>query len=239
MRTQPLVPLRPNRLLEALSPSERARIEPYLEPVDLTYRQVIAQSGSPITHAFFLHDAASSTVTEFPSGDLVEVGATGSEGLAGHGLLYGTMPATSSVIVHVPGRATRISAADFQSEIVEHNGECHRLLLRFANAFTGTIAQIAACNASHTVEQRFARWLLLVRDRLGRDLFPLTHEFAALLLGVRRAGVTEVASRLRLAGAIDYRSGEMRIVDREHLVRVACDCYEAITRLIELPFAKS
>jgi CRP-like cAMP-binding protein len=228
-----------NRLLGALSPAERARLEPYLEPVDLLYRQVVAQSAAPIEYALFLDDAVTSTVTELPGGELVEVGATGAEGLAGHGLLYGSMAATTTVIVQVPGRAMRMRAIDFQREIVARNGECFRLLLRYANAFTAMIAQIAACNASHTVEQRFARWLLLVHDRLGRDTFPLTHEFAALLLGVRRAGVTEVASRLRTAGAVDYRVGEMQIRDRSLLAGVACSCYEAITLLIELPFAKS
>jgi CRP-like cAMP-binding protein len=163
----------------------------------------------------------------------------GAEGLAGHGLLFGPMASTTTVIVQVPGRATRMRAADFQREIVEHDGECFRTLLKYANAFTGMIAQIAACNASHTVEQRFARWLLLVHDRLGRDTFPLTHEFAALLLGVRRAGVTEVASRMRVAGAIDYRAGEMEIRDRTLLMNVSCGCYDAIARLMELPFAKS
>lgn len=229
---------RPNRLLATLSAAERARIEPYLEPVDLAYRQVLVKTELPINSAWFLEDAVTSTVAELPGGEIVEVGLMGAEGLAGHGLLF-SMPSTTTVIVQVPGRATRIRATDFQREIVERDGESFRTLLRYANAFTGMVAQIAACNASHTVERRFARWLLLVHDRLGRDTFPLTHEFAALLLGVRRAGVTEVASRMRAAGAIDYRVGEMEIRDRALLTDLSCGCYEAITRLMELPFVKS
>jgi len=230
---------RANRLLAALPRAERLRLEPFLEPVDLEYRQVVTKAEAPIKYALFLHDAVTSTVTELPEGEIVEVGLMGAEGLAGHGLLFGPQPSTTTVIVQIPGRASRMRATDFLREVVDHNGESFRVLLRYANAFTGMIAQIAACNASHTVEQRFARWLLLVHDRVGRDGFPLTHEFAALLLGVRRAGVTEVANRLRAAGAIEYRAGDMRVRDRHELERVACGCYEAITRLMELPFVKS
>jgi CRP-like cAMP-binding protein len=230
---------RPNNLIAELSSAERIRLEPYFEPVDLEYRQVLAKTDTMIKHVHFLQDAITSTVAELSGGEVVEVGLMGAEGVAGHGLLFGPMPSTTTVIVQVPGRATRMWAADFQREVVEADSEFFRSLLRYANAFMGMVAQIAACNASHTVEQRFARWLLLVHDRLGRDAFPLTHEFAALLLGVRRAGVTEVASRLRTAGAIDYRAGEMQIRDRTLLSSVSCDCYEAITRLMELPFVKS
>jgi CRP-like cAMP-binding protein len=231
--------LRPNRLFASLSRAEQARLEPYLEPVELDFRQVVVKAETPIKHAVFLQTAVTSTVSELPDGEVVEVGLMGAEGLAGHGLLHGPMPATTTVIVQIPGHGVRMRAADFQRHIVEHDGECFRMLLRYANAFTGMVAQIAACNASHSVEQRFARWLLLVHDRIEGDAFPLTHEFAALLLGVRRAGVTEVANRLRVAGAIDYRAGDMRIRERSQLERVACGCYDAITRLMETPFVKS
>jgi len=231
--------LRVNRLLGSFSRAEQARLDPFLEPVELELRQVIQQAEAPIAHALFLQDAVTSTVTELPDGEIVEVGLMGAEGLAGHGLVFGPQPATTTVIVQIPGSARRMRAADFQREVVEYNGDPYRRLLRYANAFTGMIAQIAACNASHTVEQRFTRWLLLVHDRVGRDAFPLTHEFAAQLLGVRRAGVTEVANRLRAAGAVDYRAGEMRISERLKLESVTCGCYDAITRLMELPFVKS
>jgi len=221
-----------NRLLSALSPAERARLEPYLEPVDLAFRQTLVKAEAPIGHVFFLHDAVASAVTEFPDGEVVEVGVMGTEGCAGLALLFGNAACVTTTLVHVPGRASRMRAADFRREVVDRGGESFRLLLRYANAFNGMVAQIAACNASHTVEQRFARWLLLVHDRIHREHFPLTHEFAALLLGVRRAGVTEAANRLRIAGAIDYRAGDMRIRDRAALQQVACGCYGAVGRLL-------
>jgi CRP-like cAMP-binding protein len=224
-----------NRLLSAFSQPERARLEPYLEPVELGFRQTLVKAEAPIGHVYFLDDAVVSGVTEFPDGEVVEVGVMGAEGCAGLGLLFGNAASVTTALVQVPGHATRMRAADFRREIVERGGESFRLLLRYASAFNAMVAQTAACNASHTVEQRFARWLLLVHDRAHREHFPLTHEFAALLLGVRRAGVTEVANRLRAAGAIDYRAGDMRIRDRAALLRVACGCYGALDRLVNEP----
>jgi CRP-like cAMP-binding protein len=229
----------PNRLLSALSESERSRLQNFLEPVDLAFRQVLVKSEAPVTHAVFLLDAVSSTVAELPDGNVVEVAVTGREGFVGHELLCGSLAPATSVIVQIPGRGLRMRAADFRREIVERDGEAFRLLLRYTGAFTEMVAQVAGCNASHSVEQRFARWLLLVHDRVGRNGFPVTHELAALLLGVRRAGVTEAANRLRIAGAIDYRAGDMRILDRARLEAVACGCYDAMARIVEMPFVNS
>lgn len=229
----------PNRLLAALSESEHARLEPFLEPVELDFRQVLAKAESPVMHVVFPLDAVTSTVAELPDGNVVEVALMGREGFVGHELLCGGTPPTTSVIVQIPGRALRMRVGDFRREIVERDSETFRLLLRYAGAFTEIVAQIAGCNATHSVEQRFARWLLLVHDRVGRDGFPVTHELAALLLGVRRAGVTEAANRLRIAGAVDYRAGDMRIRDRARLEAVSCGCYDAIARIVELPFVNS
>ena len=229
----------PNRLLSALSESETARLEHFLEPVELDFRQVLVKAETPVAHAVFLMDAVTSTVAELPDGNVVEVALTGREGFVGHELLCGGSPPATSVIVQIPGRAMRMRAADFRREIVDRDGEAFRLLLRYSGAFTEMVAQTAGCNASHSVEQRFARWLLLVNDRVGRDAFPVTHELAALLLGVRRAGVTEAANRLRIAGAVDYRAGDMRIRDRARLEAAACGCYDAMARIVEMPFVNS
>jgi CRP-like cAMP-binding protein len=236
MKSLRRTPSKRNRLLSSLSPTEYARIEPLLEPVELERREVISSAGRPIPYAVFPEEAVTSTVMELPEGEVVEVGLMGIEGLAGHGLLYGTSIAFTTVIVQVPGPATRMRAEDFQRAIVEHGGEAYRLWLRYAHAFLGMVSQVAGCNASHGVEQRFARWLLMIHDRIDQDVFPLTHEFAALLLSVRRATVTEVATNLRIAGAIDYRNGQMQIRDRHLLENVACGCYGAIVEITESVF---
>jgi CRP-like cAMP-binding protein len=152
-------------------------------------------------------------------------------------LLYGEDRSNTTVIVQIPGSATCIEAGDFRREVVERGGSALHLMLRYANAFMGMVAQVAACNASHDIQQRFARWLLMAHDRIVRDEFHLTHEYAALMLGVRRASVTQAANSLRAIGAIDYEAGLVRIIDREALMKEACGCYRAINELIDAVFA--
>ena len=225
-----------SRLVDALSPAERARIEPFLEPVKLTSAEVLNSEGDPIPYAFFPVNAVTSTLTELPEGDSVEVGLMGAEGVVGLALLYGQRIASATVIVQIPGHGFRIAAETFVREVVENGGEFYRLLLRYANMFSAMVAQGAACNASHGIDQRLARWILQVHDRVGVPEFPLTHEFIALMLGVRRASVSEAASRLRQAGAIDYRIGHVRVTDRGALEAAACGCYAVMRRFADRIF---
>ena len=227
---------RPGHLIEALSPRERARVEEFIEPVELKTRDVLESEGEPIRYAFFPANAVTSTVMELPEGDAVEVGLMGAEGVVGLGLLYGQRITNNTVIVQIPGHGVRIAADVFAHEVVQHGGEFYRLLLRYANMFSAMVAQGAACNASHGVDQRLARWILQVHDRVETPQFPLTHEFIALMLGVRRASVSEAASRLRQAGAIDYRVGHIRVTDRGALEPAACGCYAVMRRLTEKIF---
>jgi CRP-like cAMP-binding protein len=151
-------------------------------------------------------------------------------------LLYGIRSSVTTVVVQVSGDGSRIKAADFEREIVGQS-EFYRLLLRFSRSFMGMVAQCGACNATHMLEQRLARWLLMVHDRVYRDKFDLTHEFIALMLGVRRAGVSGAASQLRAAGAIDYTRGSISVVNRAALERCACGCYAIIRELGDSVFA--
>lgn len=199
-------------------------------------RQTLSAAGEPIAYAYFPIDAVTSTLMDLPEGESVEVGLMGAEGVVGLALLYGRRVASTTVIVQVDGDAYRIRSDDFVREIVDANTAFYKLLLRYANVFLAMVAQNAACNASHSVEQRFARWLLLLHDRVQRDAFPLTHEFSAIMLGVRRASVTQVANTLRNVGAIDYRTGRMQVVDRDALASSSCGCYEVIHDLSESIF---
>jgi len=227
---------RQSRLIEALSPRERARVAEFIEPVELKARDVLESEGEPIRYAVFPANAVTSTLMELPEGDTVEVGLMGAEGVVGLALLYGQRITNNTVIVQIPGDGVRIAADVFAREVVQHGGEFYRLLLRYANMFSAMVAQGAACNASHAVDQRLARWILQVHDRVERPQFPLTHEFIALMLGVRRASVSEAASRLRQAGAIDYRVGHIRVTDRDALEPAACGCYAVMRRFSEKIF---
>jgi CRP-like cAMP-binding protein len=150
--------------------------------------------------------------------------------MVGLDLLYGTRRSVTSVVVQMAGFGWRMRSADFSRHVVP-NSELYPVLLRYSRVFMGMIAQSGACNATHPLEQRLARWLLMVHDRVRRNRFALTHEFIALMLGVRRAGVTGSANQLRVAGAIDYTRGEVEVVNREVLERFSCGCYEIIRAL--------
>ncbi|HYW52535.1 MAG TPA: Crp/Fnr family transcriptional regulator, partial [Dongiaceae bacterium] len=179
----------------------------------------------------FPETAVTSTLMEMPEGDWVEVGLTGTDGMVGLDLLYGIRESVTTVIAQVPGRALKMDAEVFHREIVAKKTAFYDVLLRYARVFFGMVAQSAACNASHGIEQRMARWLLMIHDRVRRDRFPLTHEFIALMLGVRRASVTQAANSLRTAGALDYERGEVHVLDRQKLEKLSCACYDAVVRL--------
>jgi CRP-like cAMP-binding protein len=225
-----------NRLLGRVSPAERARLAPFLRDVFLAAAQTLTTPDEPATAIWFPYDAVLSSVATTEEGHAVEVGLIGAEGIAGVDLLLGGPSSPTTIVVQVPGAGARFPARDFVRHVVDHGGELRGLLLRYTSTLLATVAQIAACNATHPVERRLARWLAMARDRTGRDVFPLTHEFVAMMIGVRRASVTLVAGHLRELGAIDYVRGEITITDRARLEREACDCYLLIRSRAETIF---
>lgn len=228
---------RENRLLGSLDPIERARLAPFVERVYLELHQILASQHQPIEHVYFPVRAVTSTLLELIDGETVEVGLMGTEGVTGLSLLYGVRRSNTTVIAQIPGTADRIPAKVFIHEIVERGGPFYRLLLRYANAFMEMIAQVGACNVSHSIEQRCARWILLAHDRVDQDTFPLTHEYLALMLGVRRAGVSGAANTLRAFGAIGYGRGHIQVLDREKLQQLSCPCYVAMVATMDMVFA--
>ncbi|MBV8299650.1 MAG: Crp/Fnr family transcriptional regulator [Candidatus Eremiobacteraeota bacterium] len=233
MAAEPSDGRRRNYLLSTLEGDERRRIEPLLERVHLGHKTVLAARGEPIEALYFPVNCVTSTLMELPEGDTVEVGMMGAEGVTGLSLIYGEPRSGTTVIVQVPGAAERIAARDFVREVVEPGGSFYRLLLRYSNLFMSLVAQNAACNASHNVEQRCARWLALSEDRVRQDRFPITHEYLALMLGVRRASVTGAMNALRLTGALEYDRGQIHVLNRETLVRASCGCYAVMAAMTD------
>lgn len=226
----------PNRLLSFLPGDEQARLAPFLEDVELPIRERVSAADEPWNYVIFPSSAMMSTLTELPEGDSVEVGLVGRDGFVGLDLLFGVRNAVSTVIVQIPGRVLRMRADDFEREIVLKDGPAFRLLLRYCRAFLGSVAQFSACNASHALEQRLARWLLMTQDRVQSERFPMTHEFLAYMLAVRRATVTQAANALRLTGLIDYERGEIVILQRNELELASCGCYAIAHELVESVF---
>jgi len=216
-----------NRLFAALPADELARIEPLLEPVRLEQREPLFEREESIRAVYFPETAVISLVSALGDGATVEVGTVGCEGVAGLPVFLGGDTSSVRAFAQIPGEAVRMSAEAF-AKLAAAPGPFHTIMLRYTEAFLSQVAQTAACNAAHLVEQRCARWLLMTHDRVDGDEFPLTHEFLAFMLGVRRAGVTVAMRALQEAGMVDYSRGRVTVVDRARLEGASCECYRVV-----------
>jgi CRP-like cAMP-binding protein len=217
-----------NRLLDALPSRERKRLRPHLEPVPLSFKDILHEPGRSIAHLYFPTRGMVSLLSAGNGrGGRMEVAVVGREGMAGLAVFLGTKTALTQSMVQVPGEALRLRADKFPALVPRHS-KLHELLLRYVHSFLAQLAQGVACNAQHPVEKRLCRWLLTVHDRAASDRIPLTHEFLAGMLGVRRASVTEAARRLRQAGLIRYGGGQLLVLDRLGLEQTVCGCYRVV-----------
>jgi CRP-like cAMP-binding protein len=221
-----------NQRLAALPPDDYLRIAPALEIVPLKLKDVVHKSGEPVRYVYLPGGGFCSVLTVLEDGDTVEVATIGSEGMVGTSVILDGGPPASTVIVQGEAEICyRMTTGAFREEM-DRRGLFSHLLARYAQAFVGFVMQSTACNAVHSVEQRLARWLLMARDRMGNDEFPLTQEFVAMMLGATRPTVTVVAGTLQRAGLITYHRGHVTIGDREKLEAASCECYETATSLL-------
>jgi CRP-like cAMP-binding protein len=218
-----------NRLLAALPRIALQRILPDLRLKPLEMREVIQPRRRPLNDVMFPVRGVASMISMGSSGDSVEVATIGSEGIVGLSLFLGGTSASVEVFIQVPGEGIYLPAAAFQRH-VEREPSFRRILLLYTQALLTQVAQSSACNRHHPVEQRCARWLLQTHDRVRGNKFPLTHEFLGLMLGVRRASVTETAAILQKRHFIRYQRGMVTVVDRAGLEKASCDCYRLIAR---------
>ncbi len=217
-----------NRLLTYLTQEDQELLLPFLEPVVLEYKRPLYNADERIEFVHFIESGVGSLVCTMADGQAAEVGTIGNEGLIGLPVLLGDNQAPSSMYVQVPGRGLRMRARIFREQL-EQSQRMRAVLLRYTHVFFNHIALTAACAHFHSLEQRCCRWLLMTHDRMPSDTFLLTHEFLAMMLGVRRAGVSVAAGALQRAGLIRYHRGRITILDREGLEERACECY-AVTK---------
>jgi CRP-like cAMP-binding protein len=216
----------PNRFLARLPEAAYRRLEPLLEPVTLLSGQILYQAGGLIEYAYFPMGAVLSALTVMQDGNAIEVATIGNEGLVGH---YGSGGTTSPhrVIVQIENGGLRMEARALERE--EFNDDSLReLLTAYHIAFVSQLSQSVACNGLHRLAQRCARWLLMTRDRVSSDELQLTHEYLALMLGARRASVTESLRPLQKAGLVRSHRGRISILDRAGLEAKSCECYLAV-----------
>jgi CRP-like cAMP-binding protein len=221
---------RSNRLLGALPEEDFERLKDQFRTRDGEQKYVLADAGDRINEVYFPVDAVVSVLTRMGDGASVEIATVGNEGLVGVTVAWGAerMNPKEFATVQVPGIVVTMAADAFREE-VRRRTPLASLVERYTQAFFTQVSQQVACNGLHSVEQRCARWLLMTRDRAGTDEFPMTHEFLAQMLGVRRATVTVTAGILQKAGFVRFSRGRVAVVDREGLEGAACECY-AVTR---------
>jgi CRP-like cAMP-binding protein len=218
-----------NQLLATLSPASLAALSPHLRPIELLNRAVLQRPNEPIASVLFPVSGYVSMLAALEDGDAVEVGLVGREGMVGIPLALAADRSPLEALVQAEGRALQLDAGVFLARMDE-DPSLRGLVLRYVMAFNTQITMTAACNGRHHIEQRLARWLLMVQDRVECDEFPMTHEFMSMMLGVRRAGVTIAAGVLQKAGFISYERGRVRIADRTGLEAAACECHGIVRR---------
>jgi CRP-like cAMP-binding protein len=216
-----------NRLLARFAPADEAALRPLLQDVKLEYNKVLYEAGKPIQFVYFPRVGVASMVKNMADGNSAEVNTIGNEGLVGSPLIFGQDCGPGTVHVEIPGEGYRVPARAFR-DLLDRSPTLQPLMQRYAFAMFNQTAQLLACTHFHEIEQRCARWLLMVQDRMPGDDFPLTHEVLGLMLGVRRSSVTVAAGRLSDARLIEYRRGQVTILDRAGLEKRSCECYSAI-----------
>ncbi|MBV9859955.1 MAG: Crp/Fnr family transcriptional regulator [Alphaproteobacteria bacterium] len=225
-----------NRLLAALPPDVLENLAPELETVPIRNRDVVQRIGRQAEHVYFPHSGMGSIVIHMQGGVNVEAATVGNEGVLGISYVLGDTLATEETVIQLPGEASRLRIRFLRAEF-DRDERLRMLLLRYSQLLMGQIAQGSGCNRIHPIEGRCARWLLSTHDRIAGDTFPLTQDFLALMLGVRRAGVSVAQHSLQQDGLIHYTRGQVTILDRAGLEEVACECYDVIRQRFDRFFA--
>jgi len=217
-----------NKILLALPATERELIATHLERVPLPRRIVAYDPLQPISHVYFVESGVISVVSIMRDRTAIETATIGYEGIIGLPVYFGVDAVPEQAFVQVPGEALRLPSSQFRT-LAPQMPVLQQLLDRYSVCVFTLAAQCSGCNRAHTMEQRCARWLLMVHDRMPGDEFELTQDFLSQMLGFRRATVSETASQLQQAGLISYSRGRIVIVDRPGLERVVCECYGIIS----------
>jgi CRP-like cAMP-binding protein len=228
-----------NHLLAALHPADLSLLEPYFYHIALEQGALLHEQGEEVEQIYFPHSGMISLVTVMQNGQAIDTAAIGRSGAVCFMTGLGLPRAFARAVVRVPGAASRIANSHFQKAISQSD-LLRELIIGYNEVLLVQLQQTAACNALHEVEARLCRWVLQIRDRIDSDTIPLTQEFLAQMLGVRRTSVTEIAQKLQDAGLIRYRRGQIEILDRKRLEEMACECYGIIRDQIDklLPQAK-
>ena len=222
-----------NNLLASLPADEFQRVSAHLTWRPLKVRQVLHKRGEPISEIYFPGRSVCSITNTMEDGGMVEVATVGREGLIGVGAVMGNPVAAGDAFVQIAAEPAAVMSIDTFNRELEDRGAFYDVVTRYSQAFVSLLMQSVACNGLHSAEERCCRWLLMTHDRIAQDEFPLTHEFLAIMLGVRRPTVTLVMAELSRAGIVSHVRGHVRIVDRKGLEASSCECYRNIRSVFD------
>jgi CRP-like cAMP-binding protein len=217
---------RGNQLLARLPSGEYERLQPDLELLSLREQDVLVEPGEPLADVWFPVDSVISVLVPLRRGP-AEAATIGREGAVALSVFLGADSVSRQTICQVAGTAFRMPVPAFRAEL-ERGGELRATMARYAAAFVHDLLWSVACNRRHALEQRYSRWLLMTHDRVGRDDLELTHEFLALMLGVRRTSISLTSQQFERAGFIRSGRARLAIVNRAGLEERSCECYAAI-----------
>lgn len=217
-----------NAILRALPAAEIERLEPYFKTVRLTPGQPICTVHEPLGGIWFPETGAASRLIQLLTGETVEVGIVGNDGVIGAPLALGADSSVGHCVVHIEGIALVMSAADLREHVREHGGPLLDALLLWTNLYVSTLAQLTACHCLHRIEQRLSRCILTLVDYGRQEQVRITHDTLAEFLGVHRPSVTYALQALAATGAITSERRRIVIADRKALLEHSCECYGVI-----------
>ena len=216
-----------NKLLLAIPDEEFRKIRSRLQFVDLPHHFILHQPHQTVRFAHFPNAGLISLVVELKDGRTVEAGLLGNEGASGMPAVLGLSRSPLREIVQIEGDAFRVRVNALR-ELLPSTPVLQATLNRYAAGLAMQVAQTAACNRLHKIEERLSRWLLIAQDRVDSGIVPITHDFLATMLGTDRPSVTVAAGMLQREGIIEYTRGSVRILNRKKLESFACECYALI-----------
>jgi CRP-like cAMP-binding protein len=221
-----------NRLLDAMEPASRKRIEPHLEPITIKLGAVVCDAGGLLKHAYFPQGCVLSLLTVLENGSAIETANIGREGAFGLFAAMYSRVSFNRCLVQMEGATVRCPIAVLHSEF-KRSEHVRDLFVSYSETLLSQIQQTVACNALHTTEERMCRWLLMMHDRAEGEALPYTHEFLSHMLGANRKSVTLAAQSMQSAGLISYRRGQIQVLDRGGLERASCECYAVVKERFE------
>jgi CRP-like cAMP-binding protein len=226
-----------NRLLQMLPAGDRAALAQHLRPMQLKAGDVLAEPGDDIRSVYFPHAGIISFMVELEDGSFVQTVMVGRDGVVGAAQALDNKRSINKIVVQIPGLASVIDRNPLR-DLAERHSAIRDVLAAHEQFLIADIQQTAACNARHPMEARVARWILRMRDLAGDD-FPLTQDYLAAMIGVRRSGVSEIARRLQAAGTIQYSRGRLQITEPAQLERSSCECHRAVEQNYKSVFGVS